>query len=340
MAEASVFCASAIAPQARLAAWRESIGVIFDVRLDAVRSPERFRARVESVLLDGLVLNRCRTSRQSFSRPVSRYAADGLDHYMFQLFLSGSSDIPGRGQRVQAGGRALVCLDLADRVETFADDFEMLNVIVPRRRLSGLLYHPDSLQGLTMDTGTGAGHLLANYMVSLFAVAPTLSVIEETVAAGVLIQLIASAYNGVPLSSADPPGWTDHALVLQARRIMREQLADPTLGPDLIAARMGISRARLYRAFSEIGGVNEAIRELRLRRCFADLVSPALAGLSISEIAYRWGFADPSHFARAFRTRFSMTPSEARHRKLESLARPPGANGLDRSYEAWIEALA
>jgi AraC family transcriptional activator of tynA and feaB len=32
----------------------------------------------------------------------------------------------------------------------------------------------------------------------------------------------------------------------------------------------------------------------------------------ISEIAYAWGFNDLSHFNRAFRQRFDMTPSEWR----------------------------
>jgi AraC family transcriptional activator of tynA and feaB len=35
--------------------------------------------------------------------------------------------------------------------------------------------------------------------------------------------------------------------------------------------------------------------------------------LNISEIAYAWGFNDLSHFNRAFRARFGMTPREWRH---------------------------
>jgi len=34
---------------------------------------------------------------------------------------------------------------------------------------------------------------------------------------------------------------------------------------------------------------------------------------NISEIAYRWGFNDLSHFNKAFRARFDMTPREWRN---------------------------
>ena len=36
----------------------------------------------------------------------------------------------------------------------------------------------------------------------------------------------------------------------------------------------------------------------------------------ISEIAYRWGFNDLSHFNKAFRERFGRTPGEWRNEPL------------------------
>ena len=45
----------------------------------------------------------------------------------------------------------------------------------------------------------------------------------------------------------------------------------------------------------------------------ADLRSPAAARDSISQVAARWGVHDMPHFSRAFRARYGMTPSQARH---------------------------
>lgn len=339
MAETTLFCTRALAPEKRLAAWTQSIGVIFDTGPDETRRPAHFHGRVETVMLDGLLLNRCASHAQAFNRSVARYAGDGLDHYMLQVFLSGEVDVARGDARVQAGQGALICFDLAETLNSFNTEFDLLNVFIPRRRLSGLLKNPDSLHGLAVDAESGTGRLLADYIVSLYRSGPGLSAVEETVAAGVLIQLAANAFNGVTLPETGPPDWADHALVLKARTVMRDFLDDPALGPDLIAGHMGISRARLYRAFNGIGGVHAIIREMRLRRCFADLSSPAHAGLTIAGIAYRWGFSDPAHFTRAFRARFGMTPGEARQRENLTRLGASGPDGLDRTYEAWIAAM-
>jgi AraC-like DNA-binding protein len=58
------------------------------------------------------------------------------------------------------------------------------------------------------------------------------------------------------------------------------------------------------------------IRGERLSRCREDLELPD--GGSVAEIAFRWGFHDPAHFARAFKAHYEVTPSEVRR---EALAR-------------------
>jgi len=43
-----------------------------------------------------------------------------------------------------------------------------------------------------------------------------------------------------------------------------------------------------------------------------DLEDPAMAGHSVTEIARAWGFRNPGHFSRLFRTRFGLAPSDVR----------------------------
>jgi AraC-like DNA-binding protein len=46
--------------------------------------------------------------------------------------------------------------------------------------------------------------------------------------------------------------------------------------------------------------------------------------MTISEIAYQVGFTTPNYFARSFKSRFNMLPSEyiARHRKIATPENP------------------
>lgn len=58
------------------------------------------------------------------------------------------------------------------------------------------------------------------------------------------------------------------------------------------------------------------ILERRLQACAADLSSPQHRLRTITEIAVRHGFGSSSHFSRAFRARFGMTPQQWRRAGL------------------------
>ncbi len=87
--------------------------------------------------------------------------------------------------------------------------------------------------------------------------------------------------------------------------------------------------------------VADYIREQRLRRCLADLLSAQHVHRQIADVAYRWGFSDPVYFAKAFKQRFGRTPSDARE-AAATLKRRGGDDPWpgDRIYEQWITGLA
>ena len=90
---ASFFRTDALPRAERFAAWQESVGVFLDTRLAPQDDAQRFNGDVESYLLDDIVISRPRANGQKFDRPSGRIARDGLDHYMIQLFVRGSTDI-------------------------------------------------------------------------------------------------------------------------------------------------------------------------------------------------------------------------------------------------------
>jgi AraC-like DNA-binding protein len=55
------------------------------------------------------------------------------------------------------------------------------------------------------------------------------------------------------------------------------------------------------------------ILDKRLEGVAEDLRVPALIGRSITEIAFSWGFNDLSHFNRAFRAKFGVSPKAFRY---------------------------
>ncbi|MDC0739302.1 helix-turn-helix domain-containing protein [Cognatishimia sp. SS12] len=97
------------------------------------------------------------------------------------------------------------------------------------------------------------------------------------------------------------------------RRYITANLADPDLSPSSIATALGISVRQLNRLFStEIHSVQRHIYAERLQRCKDELLQDHTNPVSISDIAFKWGFKSQAHFARKFREEFGGTPSEFR----------------------------
>lgn len=99
-----------------------------------------------------------------------------------------------------------------------------------------------------------------------------------------------------------------------AARLIDTHLASFDLTPDWLADRLQTSRRSLYRAFAAEGhpGVTQFILERRLDRAAAELRRTATIRSPLASIAVDVGIVDSAHFSRAFRRRFSMTPSQFR----------------------------
>lgn len=94
-------------------------------------------------------------------------------------------------------------------------------------------------------------------------------------------------------------------------------LFDPDLSIDTIATAMNCTKRYLHKVFNEEGRtLNQYIWDRRLERCRRDLERPDLAGKSITEIAFAWGFNNSSHFSRAFKRKFGETPHSCRTKQL------------------------
>lgn len=341
--ETSRFDTSKLNVEDRFDAWRESIGVCFDVNPYDEATRERYFARVDSFLLDDIVFNHCQLGAQTFRRDAGRIARDGIDHYQFHVFLEGSVEMDCAGRDLRARRGDFVVLDHADIFASRTTDYEILNVFVPRRRLAPLLDAPDSAHGTVFDSRTGAGRILLDYVAALDRAAQGLTLAQAPDAAEALVRLCALALNGANLDPENPPAIADRSLLLQAQLQIKQRLGDASLGPADVARAIGVSRARLYAIFEPCGGVAEYIREMRLRRAFADLVAPSRLHRGIADIAYSLGFSDPAHFSRVFKRRYGLSPSDARQagtRSLGSLNADEAMRAGDVKYAFWIANIA
>jgi AraC family transcriptional regulator, regulatory protein of adaptative response / methylphosphotriester-DNA alkyltransferase methyltransferase len=98
----------------------------------------------------------------------------------------------------------------------------------------------------------------------------------------------------------------------EATRVVESSYAQD-LNLNDVARRIATSRRQLQRIYQEIGGTTfrEQLTRVRMDRA-ADLLSQN--GFTVREIANRVGYRQPAQFAKAFRGRHGLSPSEYRRR--------------------------
>ena len=103
----------------------------------------------------------------------------------------------------------------------------------------------------------------------------------------------------------------DHALRAQASAFMTAHIGDESLSPGEIARACGVSVRTLQRAYRDYDRtVAGELRSLRLDRARLLLANAFEDGLSITEIAFRCGFASSAQFSTSFKARFGLSPRD------------------------------
>jgi AraC-like DNA-binding protein len=131
--------------------------------------------------------------------------------------------------------------------------------------------------------------------------------------ANAVVHLLAAAVQGI----ADAPARTSLAAfhLSRIKQFVLANLHDPELTVRKVSEGLRISPSHIHRVFlNERQTFGEWLWDRRLDACRAALEKSADSRLSISQIAFNHGFSNSSHFSRAFKARFGMSPSEARAR--------------------------
>ena len=93
--------------------------------------------------------------------------------------------------------------------------------------------------------------------------------------------------------------------------IIKENLAQDTLRPGLIADKLGMNTRALYRRFKKISLLtpSDFIKDYRMMHAARLLVT---TNLSVQEIIYQVGISNKSYFYREFSAKYGVTPGEYR----------------------------
>jgi AraC family transcriptional regulator, positive regulator of tynA and feaB len=248
---------------------------------------------------------------QSVSRTESQIKRNAGDVFFLNMPLSGGASASQDGRTAQLRSGDFVLVDSARPFElSFEREFEQISFTLPHDALAPLLAAPSEVTGVRIPGDRGVGAVAAAAIRALATATGPLSTREERGLTDQVVGLVALAIGGLRRAPVGP----GRTLLLQAALDEIERsLDDPALSPDRVAQRLNISVRYLHKLFAERGTTfGRSVLARRLERCHRDLGDPGARHSTVAEIAYRHGFGDSAHFARAFKARYGMTPGERR----------------------------
>ena len=296
---------------ARLAYWNELVSHTFNNLVVDADEPRSFRGEMVRAPLGDFNLMSAASSAARVTRTndPSRAARPAR---CFDLHVQ----LTGRSINSQAGREAVLEtgeFTLCDASQPYgvllSEANHMLCLKIPADILAARLGDPDRLICVPMAARKGGGAMLSSFLRTVWA---QLQEGEaevgwaETVS-DVILDLMSLAYRPLQCGNAESLRASRRG---EARDFIHGRLCDPELGVGAIAAALGVSPRYLQLLFAETATTPSAyILDRRLDLAAERLRGQAARG-AVTQVALGVGFNDLTHFGRAFRRRFGVSPSE------------------------------
>lgn len=298
--------------------WREVLCEAF-VTLRPERHREqnrgRFPSRVTAHPLSTINVTTVQSRAHHVIRDDAEIRRSPQEVYFLNLQLSGRCRYETEGRETIVGPNQFAIVDSTrPYFLDFMDDWNVFSFRIPRHMLRPLLQAPDCSTGICVSGDHALGEITIGFLKSIaMRVAELPSEAIEPLAAD-LVNLAALSLGATEATRIGQRQSAQRALRAAIVKFIETNLADPQLSTASVAAHFGISVRYLHRIFEENDkSFGQVVLERRLLRCAGDLDTSAQS--RISDVAFRWGFNDISHFNRSFRQRFGASPREYRHRQ-------------------------
>jgi AraC-like DNA-binding protein len=255
-------------------------------------------------------------SEQRITRRERHIAKLDKDCYYVQFIQQGRVNILQAGQTLLShpGVGTIFSASEAYDLECIGR-VRSLYLEIPRNEFSSRFSENRMPVAATMTTGRGLGRIASEFCSMLASEGSSLEETVRTRLGDELMDVLALA-----LDMGDKDDFSEDATAQKARlrsvkAWIEQHLADPDLSLEKIARSNGVSLRHLHYLFRLTDlSASEWILDRRLLRCHDALIRPELRSLSVTEVAYRFGFRSSSHFSTVFRRKFGHSPSELRRR--------------------------
>ncbi|WP_321893245.1 AraC-like ligand-binding domain-containing protein [Paraburkholderia tropica] len=304
----------------RLLAWADQVRTSCVPMVFRTDSEQGFRGEICSVETDGMCFSRIAAVDHVAIHDWEEVRRTADDYLLVSIQINGKGAIEQDARTAFVGPADMVLFD-SSRHFVWHFSGEQYTIRFPRKALEKLVPCGRQQTAVKIPAAAGIRRIAADHVASLHRELSSDNGNDAACAklgditASLVAMAIGDYFNTVPL----PRSNVKEMHLLRARALIRDRIREPELGPEQIAAELGVSSRYLYRLFAEVGeSIGDIICTTRLNGCGDWLQQRAYLHLSITDIAMTWGFNSASHFSRAFRRHFEMSARDYRAQHHEA----------------------
>ena len=319
------FSTAPLDSRAQLDYWREVVCTTFvEYEMDVPQHASTgFLGQVTAQTVGGVGVARVVSDPHTVFRSPSLVRRSSEDDLLVNLAVQGRVTVTQQGREalLQPGDFTVYDSALPCRIACL-DPFELLVLKVPRSLFDAHCPLAQDTMATQVPGDRGVGALIAPFLHSLTVHARGLAPDASARIATTLLELLATALSDRTAVGGQlkAPGAVHMG---RARRYINDHIADPDLSPTVIAQALGISVRYLHAIFrAEDTTPSHWILRQRIHMAARLLADPGRAGRRVTDIAYAVGFKDASHFTRAFKSRYGVSPREYRRDHSAAPQRP------------------
>lgn len=247
------------------------------------------------------------------NRTTEQISKAGEDDFLISFQLENNCTVRQYGREALLTPGSFALYDsTAPYSLSFEEKFHQFVVQMPREVLARHLIEPEKYAAISVNATTGLGSVLKDFIFSLANELSSSEVTPSEVLSENLVNLIALSFSSTVVQSGlTESDCVKDALVRRIKQFVESNLFDPTLNNNKVAESQGISLRYLHKLFQDKEeSIHEMILNKRLAAAHELLTANIESKLTIESVAYHVGFSGASHFSRAFKARYGVSPSD------------------------------
>ena len=231
------------------------------------------------------------------------------DSYLAILLLSGRYLLEQNGREVflQPGEMTIYDATKPHRIHC-PEDFSKVIITIPRKLMRERLPGVELCIARKIANKAGVGLIASRFITSIVNQLNSMDMATFNSLSECALDALTLALTSVRPQNHELSRSRSLSLH-QVKGFIAQHLADPNLNPNMVAKAIGLSPRYINMLFDdESTSLMRYVLTHRLKHCYDDLSNAKYQ--RVSDVAFRWGFNDVSHFSRAFKLAFDATPTD------------------------------